>query len=73
MGNISQRAILALQRFADDTVNGWYASHSDIAYIEDAGTTIVIPTPGGPITATVLGVLPAAVTPNRVDDDAIAV
>ncbi len=73
VGNISQRAILALQQFADDSVNGWYAGHSDGAYVEDEGSTIVISTPGGPITATVLGVLPAAVTPNRVDDDAIAV
>ncbi len=68
VGNASQRAILALQRFADDSVNTWYSGRTEIEYVEDEGSTIVIPTPGGPITATVLGVLGDAVVPGRVDD-----
>ena len=49
-------------------MNTWYSGRTEIEYVEDEGSTIVIPTPGGPITATVLGVLGDAVVPGRVDD-----
>ena len=73
VGASPERSVLALQQVADDSLNRWYSGHSDLGYAATGGPTIVIPTPAGPNSATVLGVLPPVVVPTRADGDAIAV